>query len=158
MRKNVFLFINSLTLAFLSSCGEHPCAPTELTYSLIGFTDAESDTIILRRFTKNTSQLKDSFFFHEANPLRFSRKNDTLTMAAISSTALLESSYDYQLYFPQPNRLYTITNIVEEQLYGKNNSIFNTKKPMCGNRISSCSLNGQVINLNTWRGPLYLHR
>jgi hypothetical protein len=158
MRNYIPASLIFLLTIIVSSCGESPCVKTELRYSLIGFTDAESDTIILRRFIKNTSQLKDTFFFDEGNPLRFSRTNDTLRMAAISSTALLESNYDYQLYFPQPNRLFNIRDIFEEKLFEKNNGIFNTKKIICANRINSCRLNGHLVNFTDWNEPVYLHR
>jgi hypothetical protein len=145
-------------ILILASCGESPCIKTVLRYSLIGFSDAESDTIIIRRFTKNTSQLKDTFFFDETNAIRFNRSNDTLTMTAYSSTALLESNYDYQLYFPQPNKLFNITDIFEEQLSEKKNGIFNTKKTICVNRINNCRLNGQLVNFSGWNELIYLRR
>ena len=158
MRNTCFICFITFLAVIISACGEYPCAKTELRYSLIGFTDAESGTIILRRFTKNTSLLKDTFFFDEGNPLRFSRINDTLRMAAISSTALLESSYDYQLFFPQAGKLFAITEIQEEQLYQKNTNIFNTKKVGCINKIISARLNGQLINFTGYTEPVYLRR
>lgn len=158
MRNTYFICFISLLTIIISACGEYPCAKTALRYSLIGFTDAETDTIILRRFTKNTSSLKDTFFFDEGNPLRFSRSNDTLRMAAISSTALLESSYDYQLFFPEGRKLFAITEIQEEQLYQKNTTIFNTKKAGCINKITSARLNGQLINFTGYTEPVYLRR
>lgn len=158
MHKYTFVSLILLLTIIISSCGESPCVKTELRYSLIGFSDAESDTIIIRRFTKNTSQLTDTVLFDEANAIRFSRSNDTLTMGAYSSAALLESNYDYQLYFPQPNKVFNITDIFEEQLFEKNKGIFNTKKIICANRINSCMLNGQLITFNKWGDPVYLRR
>ena len=158
MRNTYIIYFLIFLTVIIASCGEYPCAKTALHFSLIGFSDAESDTIILRRFTKNTSLLKDTFFFDEGNPLRFRRSNDTLNMAAISSTALLESSYDYQLFFPQAGKLFVITEIQEEQLYQKNTTIFNTKKVGCINKITSARLNGQLINFTGYNEPIYLRR
>lgn len=151
----IALFIFAI---LFSSCGESPCAKTELRYALVGFSDSESDSIVLRRFTKNTFQLIDTFEFIEPTPLRFSRSNDTLKMAAIPGTALLESNYDYQIYFPKAGKLFTITVIVEEQLAEKKGGLFNTKKPMCLNRISSCKVNGQQISFSSFNEIIYLRR
>lgn len=153
----IFCFIIFVTV-IIASCGEYPCAKSALHYSLIGFSDAESDTIILRRFTKNTLSLKDTFFFDEGNPLRFRRSNDTLSMVAISSTALLESNYDYQLFFPQAGKIFAISEIQEEQLYQKNTTIFNTKKVGCLNKITSCRVNGLLVNFTGYNEPVYLRR
>jgi len=157
MARCAILFLMIAAIIF-SSCGEYPCAKAELGYNLIGFSDAESDTIVIRRFQKNSAVIIDSILFNENNPVRFHRYGDTLVMAAFLSTALLQSDFDYQLFFPGAVRMFTITDINEVQSYGKNSGPFNTSKIGCGNQISGCKVDGQPVNTINFPNTIYLRK
>lgn len=132
------LFIISL-LAFTSlliSCSDHPCSKADLSYRLIGFSDADADTIILRRFEKNSLVVKDSFIFDPANAIRFARFGDTLNMVAYPGNALMASDHDYQVFFPGAARTISVTAITEDQSYG------HYKKTQCVNEIKSVKVDG----------------
>lgn len=145
MHTQPILFFCFCWLIVLTSCGKYPCTKASIGYSLIGFTDAESDALILRRFNKNSSVIIDSFSFDSNNPIRFSRQSDTLRMVAFTSDALLESAYDYQLYFPVANKTFTITEITEKESFIKK-SLFNNTKEGCINPVTSYVINGQKIS------------
>lgn len=155
MKKLLIIFPILIASIFFNSCGEYPCAKADLRYGLIGFTNAESDTIIIRRFTKNSLVVKDSFFFDENNPIRFQRFADTLQMVAYTSDALLESNFDYQIFFPGAGKIFNIKDILETQSYGKGKSIFNTGGPSCINQIVSFNLDG-VLSGNISSSRIYL--
>lgn len=151
------ILILVLTFILLASCGQHPCAKGELRYHLIGFSDAEADTIILRRFPKNSTILADSFVFNETNPIRFVRVSDTLVMPFYITTGLLQSDYDYQLYFPGAARFFNITNIEEEQLYGTRSGFINTSAG-CTNIIKGCTADGILVNAVVFPNAIYLRK
>jgi hypothetical protein len=142
-----------IAVVIFSSCGDYPCVKADLNYRLIGFSDPEIGTIILRRFQKNTFTIKDSFVFNASNPIRFERFGDTLFIAAATTDALMKSDYDYQMFFPGAGRLFSITEIKEEQSYG-------TKKGKvdCINQISSCKVDGQPINIINFPNTIYLKK
>ena len=140
-----------------SSCGKYPCGKASLQYALIGFTDAESDSLILRRFNKNGTAVKDSFIFGANNPIRYWRQSDTLHMASFTSDALLESAYDYQLFFPLAGKIYTITEINETESFG-NKGLFSMDKTYCINPVSSYTVNGQTVNSLLHFNIIYLSK
>ncbi|HUR67538.1 MAG TPA: hypothetical protein VMZ03_14390 [Chitinophagaceae bacterium] len=142
MRNGLFI-LSLFFLPLLMGCGDYPCAKASLNYRLIGFSDAESDTIILRRLSKNSVIIKDSFVFDPSNGIAFERFGDTLVMVAYPGNALMESDHDYQLFFPGAARTIHVTEIIEKLSYGKNPGPFNSKKNGCLNEITSCKVDGQ---------------
>ena len=155
-RKNSMLLL-ALTAIIIASCGESPCAKGDLRYCLIGFSDAESDTIILRRFPKNSLAIKDSFVFNQANPIRFARLTDTLIMVIYTSDVLLQSDYNYQIFFPGAGRVFDIGDIKEEQSYTKS-GLFNTSKVGCINQITSCKVDGRSVSTINFPNTIYLKK
>lgn len=134
-----WLFLTSLAILSVAiSCGDYACSKAEMQFGLVGFSDAESDTILLRRFEKNggNSVLKDTFLL---TSIWFQRNLDTLKMVGFPGTALLQSNYNYEIFFPATAKLITITDIQEEQLYIKPRG-----KVGCTNRIISYSLDGRT--------------
>ena len=145
----------SLLLAgslILHSCGEYPCGKAETVFGLVGFSDLESDSIIIRRFVKNSnfsSQLDTAILF----PIRFRRVHDTLELVAFTGEAVLKSEYDYQLFFPRIPKLVSISKLEEEQRYGKKSG----NKEYCMNRMISCQVNDQPRNIIDFN-PVYIPR
>ena len=157
MYRYLSILIPVLLFILFASCSQHPCAKADLSYRLIGFSDAEADTIVLRRLQKNTSSVLDSFIFNETNPIRFARFTDTLIMTSYSSTALLQSDYDYQLYFPGAARLISITGIQEEQSYGTRSGLFGSTGG-CINVIAGCTVDGVPVTAVVFPNSIYLRK
>ena len=135
------LFVICLSTA-LFSCGEYQCSKADLRFGLIGFSDAEADTIILRRFDRMNNTLRDTFLLEN---IRFNRKSDTLIMGAFPGTALMQSDYNYQVYLPASATLIKVTEINEEQRSIRRPF---TDKIGCVNFIRSCKLNDQSTPVN----------
>lgn len=142
MRNRLLILSFMAVVSFVMSCGDYPCSKASLNYRLIGFSDAETDTIILRRMQKKSMIVKDSVVFDPSNGISFARFADTLIMAAYPGNALLESNYDYQLFFPGAARTIHVTEITEKQSDGASAGPFNSKKEGCVNEISSCKVDG----------------
>jgi len=140
----------------LFSCKDCPCIKAQLKFDLIGFSDSEADTIILRRFdlNGNFNLLKDSFLLHNN---RYTRLNDTLKLVAYTGDALLESNYNYEIFFPATGSLYRIFEINEPISYQNCGGIFATDKVACENVITSCNLNGVVTPVYFFN-YFYIHK
>lgn len=129
-----------VTIVFYN-CTRTPCMNASLSFGLISFSDQESDTIILRRYEEgnNFSTLIDSFLLD----MGFRRTNDTLDLAYTTSTGLITSQYDYELYFPGAIKLYRLSAI-EEEAGEIRHSFWNNVKVGCVNKITSLTINNQV--------------
>jgi len=156
--RNYYIYILSLIVlsVALHSCKECPCIKAQLKFDLIGFSDSEADTIILRRFdlNGNFNLLKDSFLLHNN---RYTRFNDTLKLVAYTGDALLESNYNYEIFFPATGNLYRIFEINEAIAYQNCGGIFATDKVVCGNEIKSCNVNGVVTPVYFFH-TIYIHK
>ena len=121
-------------------CGSTPCSPGNLQFGLIGFSDPESNQIILRKYTLGSqfSQKIDSVFVTAG----FSRSNDTLTMTSVNGDGLLRSSYDYEIVLPLAGRIYRLTKIQEEERFIKH-SLFKPRRDGCINRMPVVTINQQ---------------
>ncbi|MBI3138925.1 MAG: hypothetical protein HYZ15_10100 [Sphingobacteriales bacterium] len=136
------LLLVSMPLLF-QDCTRTPCINASLGFGLVSFTDAEADTIILRRFAKNRNftLLIDTVHLQTG----FIRKQDTLESAYNTSAGLIYSSYDYELYFPGAAQTYRLTEITEE-FREIRHSIFSNVKVGCENRIGSLKVNNQPVS------------
>jgi hypothetical protein len=133
---------------FLLSCKEFPCYPAISQLALISFSDVETDTLILRRYAKatNFTTLIDTFLINRSNSTYF-KSNDTLRIFNLfGGDQGLKSKYDYEIYVPQLNRLFRITDIVEE--FNKTRSGPGEVVVHCSDPIKSYKLNGQLITGN----------
>lgn len=142
MKTLITIFCISFIFIFFNSCYTYPCTAGELRFGLIGFTDADADTIIIRRFAKNSSQQKDSFFI---NDNVYTRYADTLKIVASTSAVVLSPEYDYHIYFPGPDKLLKISNITEEQRSIR--KIISGTKEGCINRITGYTINDVHMNI-----------
>lgn len=147
MRNGLLILTPVLFLFLLVACGDYPCAKASLSYRLIGFSDAETDTIVLRRLQKNSMIVKDSLVFDPSNGIAFVRFADTLLMVAYPGNALMEGDHDYQLFFPGAGRTIHVTGITEKISYGKNPGPFNSNKVGCVNEITSCKVDGLLTTV-----------
>lgn len=136
------LFVLTGFVFVLYSCGEYACSRAGLRFGLVGFSEADADTIIIKSFEKNNPGVMiDSVHL---SGILFTRSNDTLDMVAFPATALLESRYDYQITFPGSAETLFVSGIEEEQRYLKKKGIFGSTKEGCENRVMAYRLNGQL--------------
>ena len=144
MRKIFIICLPVLLLSFFS-CKECPCAPGELRFDLIGFSDAEADTFIIRKFEANgTFNVKqDTALIDHVGTVRF---HDTLMLVAYPGTASLGRGIDYEIFFPASNSLYRITEIDERMSTQRCGGLFGTDKVGCVNTIRSLKLNGTIVD------------
>lgn len=137
-------YITLLLLFAFFSC-TYPCAPSiGLQIQLVGFTQQESDIIILKKYEKGkgfAAQI-DSLII-DSNVTRYRMSNDTLKITASTSTARLLSKYDYLIRIPSTNSVFYITEMNEPQQEGRKSRY----KVMCGNAIQSCKINGVTTPL-----------
>ena len=128
------------------ACGRYPCHPAEIRYQLVGFSDAEADTIIYRRYDRQSSQLIDTIRFDALNPITFIRYGDTLHMIIFRSDAFLAAAYDYEMYFPGAGQTVRVHDITEPQRFGSNKGPLNPREPGCVNEITSYAIDGQLMH------------
>ena len=138
----LFKTILGILLGFLLyGCG-YPCGKASSFIGLVSFTDAESDTIILRRFSKGTNfaALRDTFILARSNS-NFERNNDTLLILhAIDANNDITSDFDYEVFLPKVGILYRLSEIMEELQSGRGKGAY------CINPITAYRLNGQFFS------------
>jgi bisphosphoglycerate-dependent phosphoglycerate mutase len=140
----------------LPSCMQ-TCAEVELSISLIGFTSNETDTIIVRKFSKSTgfSTIIDTFLLNEKNS-GYQLQNDTLKIiAAYGTDNGLLSRYDYEIYLPEGNKLYQVSEIMEDY---RSESTSGCTKEYCINSITSYKINGKLIPAEEYIYTLFISK
>jgi hypothetical protein len=148
------LFLTLILFLSVTSC-EKQCINAILRFGLVGFSDTEADTIILRRFTKNSSSNPpDTFLLKQ---IQFSRRNDTLDMTGIPIESQFESNYNYELFFPEAGKLFTISDIRENK-ETMTKGLFNCTKEACINTITGYTVNGQFSNSIIHSELIYLKK
>ena len=153
MKKLLFIFCISIIFLFFSSCYSYPCITGELRFGLIGFSDADADTMIIRRFEKKSIQQKDSFFI---NDNVYKRYADTLKIVASTSAVVLSPEYDYHIYFPGPDILLNISNITEEKVSVR--KFIGGTKEGCINRITGYTINDVRVNIFSGYDRIYFRK
>lgn len=135
-----FLFI---ALIPLSSCKTTDCFKGFFSFNLIGFSDAEADKIVVKRYPKGQGfqTARDSTILEKS----FTRSNDTLNMAN-STGMFFVADFDYELLLSQNAPVIRITDLIEEKKEIKH-PFFSNVKVGCENPISVCKINGQPTSL-----------
>lgn len=137
-------YITIILLFTFFSC-TYPCAPSNgLKIQLVGFTQKESDIIILKKYEKGKGfAIQIDSLVIDSNVTRYELSNDTLKIAYSTSTARLLSKFDYLVHIPSTNSVFYITEMNEPQQEGRKSRY----KVMCGNAIQSCKINGAATPL-----------
>ena len=139
-----------------NSCGRYPCGNASSFIGLINFMEAESDTIILRRFTKGTgfAALHDSMVITQSNA-NLQRQHDTvLVLSSFDGNKMITSDYDFEIFLPATNSVYKLNAITEDIRYGSKAGA----KIYCINPITSYKLNGELIKADPFYQPIYLRK
>ncbi len=146
--RQLFTFFIIISIAFFSCSYE--CSNATVNFSLVSFQAAETETIIVRKFTKmsNFTSLLDTFSLNQLNS-SYSNTNDTLEVRNSYGTDNgLLSKYDYEIYLPAINRLYKVSEINEE--FRSINQGLSCKKRGCVNSFKSYKVNGVLVNVNSY--------
>lgn len=146
--KHLLYFILFISSAIIS-CKEYPCSQAIGNISITGFSMSETDTVIVRKYSKSTNFITplDTFVLDSLNS-SFLRKANVLEIYGSISYGNdygLLSKYDYEIYLPKANRLFQISEITEEQQTRK--AGFSMEKTGCINPIKSFKVNG-LLNVS----------
>ena len=146
-----------ILVATAFSCGKTCyCDSQELGLNYVGFSQSETENIMMLRFRKGSNFQGADTSYLSAQTAVFTRRIDTLSITMQQEKMRLRSFYDYILYLPSVNRRDTIRNIFEpnDQVEGDASLECN-----CVNRIISYELNGDTtLTINPAAPALYIRR
>ena len=160
----MIVFIRAvLLIALVSALGLGSCSKTcfcntaTLSLNYVSFDPAETDTIVLRRYTKNSqfASLLDTATLNARNAV-FSFRKDTMSVHSDTVGLQLYSYYDYILYLPALNRRDSLSGIYESHETQEGGRDLECT---CVNRILSFYLNRDTLKVSNPALPqLYIHR
>jgi hypothetical protein len=138
-----------LLVSLLIGCRDTPCERASVIVGLVGFLDAEIDSVVIESYQKGTQFMTrvDSTLFLRTRD-HFSRRGDTVLL--LEPLSNLTSDFDYLLRLPKAISVYRLTEIIEQQTEGGN------KKTACINPIKSFRVNGQLVDGNGLYNYMYL--
>lgn len=149
-----------MVISFAAACGsECPCEDPRLSFSPVSFANNEADSIVIRRFIKNSNYLQPrDTMLADPGSVGFHRNGDTLVPAYFKPEILLSAVFDYELYFPATGSLFRIDNINTEHHTMHCGGLFSMDKTFCVNSLLSFRLNGQVIQPGPLTNTVYLRK
>jgi hypothetical protein len=139
----IYKLLSIILITFIfTSCGKCRCIDDKLNPNFILFDTTEVDTIIIKKFSKNSSftSLLDTGLFDEKNSFRIKKSNDTITFPARVGNFSITSDYDWIFFLPAINKTIKISDIISEQT-----SMPCPGKVQCINPINSLKID-DVIN------------
>lgn len=150
-----FLLSISAAIAGLASCSKNqkncPFLPPQIIY--VNFTDAETDTMIIRRFEKNSGflNLLDTILVSRPHIVKTPVGNDSVRLEPDNYPVFQGDfySYDWQVYFPGNSRLIPVEEIIPQFAKEKEASA------QCQSFVSSLSFDNQRYNFYSWAGNAY---
>jgi len=145
--RQLLTFLIIISGTFLSCSYE--CSNATANFSFVSFQPAETDTIIVRKFTKmsNFTSLLDTFSLNQSNS-SYRNTNDTLEVFHPFGTDNgLLSKYDYEIFLPGANRLFKISEIIED--FQSINQGLSCNKVGCMNFFKSYKMNAELITVNS---------
>ena len=142
----------AISVSMLAACSRsRPCVEGTAILNFVSFTDAETDSIVLRKYVKDNgfNSLIDSVIISKNNSI-YQKSNDTLhILTSMQGEYNLDIHYDYEVYMPYTNKLFRISNIVVEQTE-MNGDLTYFDKNICLDPMRSYTLNGQTINTDSY--------
>jgi hypothetical protein len=144
--KAVLLIVPMFVLLSISSCSKTCyCTDAMLSLGYVAFDNAETDTIILRRYDRNSnfSRLLDTAILTNQNTV-FSSNGDTVFIRSNIEATTLRSFYNYVFYLPALNRSDSVNGIFEarDKEEGSHDMQCN-----CINKVLSYQLNGDTLQI-----------
>lgn len=125
--------------------------------SYVAFDRSKTDTIILRRYDRNSNfdRLLDTAIITDQNAV-FDFSHDTLSIRSDAEALTLRSFYNYVLYLPELNRSDSISHVFEARDTQKGSSNLECN---CINRILSYQLNRDTVQVVDPASPhVYINR
>jgi hypothetical protein len=135
------LLLTTIFFFILTSCGKCPCIDGSINPAFVGFNPSEVDTIIFRKYSKNSNfnTLIDTVFFDDKTSFQIQKSNDTINFPSRTGNFSIEKNYDWVIFLPSINRNFKISNIVSPQV-----SLPCPNKIQCVNPINSLNIDGMV--------------
>jgi hypothetical protein len=146
-----------LSFILLYSCSKYSCQRSiGLRLAFVSFTEAETDTVILKRYVKgsNFNQQIDTALI-DTSLVKYASRGDTLFPSELHTQTLLINLYDYQVVVPAANKVFTVTDIEEEEKKVKR-GFFSSTRDACYNPIRAYTLNGVRKTVIPNREVVYL--
>lgn len=114
----------------------------------VGFTEDESDTMVIRRFEKNTNftKLIDTVLINRAHLQRIEVGKDSIRLVPDNYPQFeaLYYTHDWQLYLPKANRTVPIADATPKFVAEKEPSA------LCQSYLSSVRFDNQFYMFSTW--------
>ena len=133
-----------LAIFCFTSCGKCDCIDENISPNFINYDSLETDTIIIRKYAKNTNftALIDTAFFDDKSSFRIKLHDDTLSFPYHVGNFSISVNYDWIFFLPSINRAIRISDIVSE----KTSMPCGTGKVQCVNPIESLNIYGLISN------------
>ena len=153
-------------LILISSCNsEYNCSNNTLKLTFIGYSKADVDTLIVKKYAANTNfqELQDSMVITR-DTSGIAQSNDTISFGVNAPNNIIQFGSDWQVSIPSTNKTISISNIVSPQQQGKcSTGYFDKVACVCYNSIQSLVQDGQTISYpardTSFNGYLvYIHR
>lgn len=136
-------------LIIISSCNrEYNCSNDTLKLTFIGYTKADVDTLIVKKYAANTNfqQLQDSIVL-KLDTSGISQSNDTINFGGNTPDNIIQFGSDWQVLIPSINKTIAISNIVSPQQQGEcGTGYFSKVACVCYNSIHSLEQDRQTIS------------
>lgn len=146
MRHTILLRIILFSLIIVMSCDSKPCIQASLSLTFIGFSIAETESIIIRTLNKDNSSLVDTALIN-GNELGYELSTDSLQIISPLPETTMRSNYNYEIVVPGAARSYSLTEIVEDFENYKDKPFGCGTKDACVNRITSFKVNGTTVSV-----------
>lgn len=145
-----YITVLFLLLGMLSCGKKIDCTDPPINISFISFTQAELDTIVVRKFHKDNSfqNLIDTFLIPSTRGSIVAR-GDTSHMSLYHPNNYLEPEFDWQIFIPAINRTVSITNILKEN---RSEKCAGFTECSCYNEIKSIRVDNQNGTFQTFPG------
>lgn len=143
----VFVTSQSLTSCIKSGCRMIECKPyRQFSFQIFGFSGQEANTINLRKYKKGTNftELIETVIIRKGSNADhiYSEFTPGYISVALHSTIFIESSFDYEFYFPATNTLRRLSNITDIQSQMEYCDPWFQKNYCTNDKISSCLIDG----------------
>jgi hypothetical protein len=137
------------------SCSkEYDCDEPQLHAAFIGFTIAEIDTIILKKFKSDdhfqTLIETDTVLFANKYNSTYTFFGDTTSVFVMDPLKCIKAGFDWQILIPAINKTISVSGILDEKKTGKRGwGIFSMDPgPNCLNRVYSAMVDNQPFNFS----------
>lgn len=150
-------FCSLVVLIFVAACGGYDCSKAEMSLGFIGFSKTESDSIVLRKYSRgdNFRTYLDSATITPTNT-QYQFTGDTLIFVVYTGNINLVSDQDYEIYFPKIAKSYRVTKITEEQT--SKNWGLSCNKDGCINPLINYELDEKFVDARNYNNRIFVKK